>query len=48
MWDAFRSDRPYRSAWTEEQTLAYITEQAGKHFDPHVVPAFLHMIAGVA
>lgn len=33
VWDALRSDRPYRAAWSDEQALEYIHEQAGKHFD---------------
>jgi PAS domain S-box-containing protein/putative nucleotidyltransferase with HDIG domain len=41
VWDALRSDRPYRKAWSEEQTLEFIEEQAGKHFDPEVVRVFL-------
>lgn len=41
VWDALRSDRPYRKAWPEEKTLEYIREQAGKHFAPDVVEAFL-------
>ncbi len=45
VWDALRSDRPYRAAWPVEDTLAYIREQAGKHFDPQVVEAFLEMIS---
>ncbi len=44
VWDALRSDRPYRSAWTEEQTVAYLRSLAGTHFDPQVVAAFLEMI----
>ena len=44
VWDALRSDRPYRLAWSEEEALAYIREQSGKHFDPHVVEVFLKMI----
>jgi putative two-component system response regulator len=40
VWDALTSDRPYRKAWTEEQALAYIREQSGKHFDPQVVELF--------
>ena len=43
VWDALTSDRPYRPAWTEEATLAYIDEQAGKHFDPAVVHVFLKL-----
>src|SRR5712692_2011125 len=44
VWDALRSDRPYRAAWTEERAKAYIQEQAGIHFDPKVVTAFLKML----
>ncbi len=43
VWDALRSDRPYRPAWTEEQVQEYIRSQAGKHFDPRVVEVFLEM-----
>ena len=44
VWDALTSDRPYRPAWSEEKTIAYIKEQAGKHFDPDVVEKFLIVI----
>ena len=44
VWDALTSDRPYRSAWTEEQALTYIREQAGSHFDPQVVDLFFKVI----
>lgn len=40
VWDALTSDRPYRRAWSEEEALTYIREQAGKHFDPQVVELF--------
>ena len=42
--DALRSDRSYRTAWSPEKTLAYLTEQSGKHFDPRVVKAFSKII----
>ena len=42
-WDALRSDRPYREAWDEERALNHIQEQAGTHFDPRVVEAFLEL-----
>jgi putative nucleotidyltransferase with HDIG domain len=44
VWDALRSDRPYRKAWTGAKAAEYIREQSGKHFDPRVVDAFLKMI----
>jgi putative nucleotidyltransferase with HDIG domain len=40
VWDALRSDRPYRPAWSREKTLAYIKENADTHFDPRVVEHF--------
>lgn len=44
VWDALCSDRPYRKAWTKQQTLAYILERSGKQFDPRLVSAFKEMI----
>jgi HD-GYP domain-containing protein (c-di-GMP phosphodiesterase class II) len=44
VWDALRSDRPYRRARPKEMVYAYIREQAGRHFDPQVVEAFLKML----
>ncbi|MDQ7787097.1 MAG: GAF domain-containing protein [Thermodesulfovibrionales bacterium] len=44
VWDALRSDRPYRAAWSEQQTLEYILNESGKHFDPKVVKAFVKIL----
>ena len=44
VWDALRSDRPYRTAWSAEKTIEYIRGQAGSHFDPKVVEYFLEII----
>jgi putative nucleotidyltransferase with HDIG domain len=44
VWDALRSDRPYRKAWQEEKVMDYLREQAGKHFDPAVVNKFLGLL----
>ncbi|MBC8505109.1 MAG: HD domain-containing protein [Chloroflexi bacterium] len=44
VWDALRSDRPYRDAWPKDKVLEHIHQQAGKHFDPKVVEAFLKFI----
>jgi HD-GYP domain-containing protein (c-di-GMP phosphodiesterase class II) len=40
VWDAIRSDRPYREAMSAAKALHYIEENRGRHFDPHVVDAF--------
>jgi putative nucleotidyltransferase with HDIG domain len=44
VWDALRSDRPYRKAWPDEKVMAYIKEESGKHFDPNVVDNFLEVL----
>jgi HD-GYP domain-containing protein (c-di-GMP phosphodiesterase class II) len=41
VWDALRSDRPYRKGWSEEKTLEHIRSLSGVHFDPRVVDIFL-------
>jgi PAS domain S-box-containing protein len=44
VWDALTSDRPYRAAWSDEATFAHLRENAGRHFDPACVDAFLAMM----
>jgi len=44
VWDALRSDRPYRLAWEEEKIIDYIRERAGVEFDPKVVDAFFKLV----
>ncbi len=44
VWDALRSDRPYRKALPDEEATQYIREQSGKQLDPEVVRAFLEML----
>jgi HD-GYP domain-containing protein (c-di-GMP phosphodiesterase class II) len=44
VWDALRSERPYRAAWSEEQAREYLRQQTGKHFDPKLVERFLKIV----
>jgi len=44
VWDALLSDRPYRQAWSIDQTRQYIRSEAGAHFDPYVVETFLRLL----
>jgi PAS domain S-box-containing protein/putative nucleotidyltransferase with HDIG domain len=44
VWDALRSDRPYRKRWPEAQVLEHIRSLAGTHFAPQVVEVFLRLI----
>ncbi len=41
VFDALRSARPYRPAWPLERVVAHVESQAGTHFDPRAVEAFL-------
>jgi putative nucleotidyltransferase with HDIG domain len=43
VWDALTSDRPYRNAWAERQTLEYIRLESGRHFDPQIVNVFFSL-----
>ncbi len=40
VYDALRSTRPYKSAFSHEKAYKIIIEGAGKHFDPAVIEAF--------
>jgi putative two-component system response regulator len=44
VWDAMRTDRPYRPAWSEEKALEYIKSESGRHFDPHIASVFLNEV----
>jgi len=44
VYDALSTKRPYRDAWPQEKTLAYLEERAGAEFDPDLVSAFTRMM----
>ena len=44
VWDALRSERPYRARWPDAEAREYIRLQSGKHFDPHLVDVFLSIL----
>lgn len=41
VYDALTSTRPYKTPWPVEQTLDYLTNNKGSHFDPDCVNAFM-------
>ena len=43
IYDALRQKRHYKNAWSEKQTIDYITDNCGKIFDPKLVDLFLIM-----
>ncbi len=44
VYDALRTDRPYRDAWPSEKVLAYLEERSGLEFDGVIAHAFTQMI----
>jgi len=40
IWDALRSDRPYREGWSEAAVLEHLHQIAGSHLDPELVDLF--------
>jgi putative nucleotidyltransferase with HDIG domain len=44
VYDALRTRRPYRDAWSSTQALDYITARAGAEFDPAMAAAFIEMM----
>jgi HD-GYP domain-containing protein (c-di-GMP phosphodiesterase class II) len=43
VWDALRTNRPYRLAWPEAKVRDHIAAGRGTHFDPEVVEAFFRI-----
>jgi putative nucleotidyltransferase with HDIG domain len=44
VYDALRTHRPYRDAWSFEKALAYLEERSGLEFDPGLVTSFVRMM----
>jgi HD-GYP domain-containing protein (c-di-GMP phosphodiesterase class II) len=44
VYDALRTRRPYRDAWSSTQALEYIHERTGTEFDPAMAAAFIEMM----
>lgn len=47
VFDALTSSRPYKSAWPVPEAIAFITQQAGKHFDPELVPLLVEHLPAI-
>jgi putative nucleotidyltransferase with HDIG domain len=43
VWDALRSNRPYRAGWPEGRVHDYLLAESGRHFDPNVVSGFMSL-----
>jgi putative two-component system response regulator len=47
VFDALTSVRPYKKAWSIDDAVALLQRDAGKHFDPALVPAFIGILPQV-
>lgn len=47
VFDALTSERPYKKAWSVEEAVDFLQSQAGKHFDPVLVPMFVDLLPQV-
>lgn len=43
VYDAFTHQRPYKPAWPRQESIDEIRSEAGRHFDPLVIDAFLEL-----
>ncbi|HEU4846524.1 MAG TPA: DUF3369 domain-containing protein [Burkholderiaceae bacterium] len=44
VFDSLLHERPYKEPWPHTEVMSYITERAGKQFDPEVVTALVELI----
>ncbi|MDT8445801.1 MAG: response regulator [bacterium] len=44
VFDALTCVRPYKKAWSTEDAVQLIQDEAGKHFDPQLVPLFVSIL----
>ncbi len=47
VYDALRSQRSYKKAWTEEQTLEEMHKMSGTKFDPELLDVFFHILPNI-
>ena len=47
VFDALTSERPYKKAWSIEDSVAEIVRGKGSHFDPHLVDLFVQRLPDV-
>ena len=47
VFDALTTERPYKKAWPIEETVEFLKDQRGKHFDPELVELFLEILPDI-
>lgn len=46
-FDALTNVRPYKAAWPLDEAVAFLEREAGRHFDPRLVPKFVGLLPQV-
>jgi putative nucleotidyltransferase with HDIG domain len=44
VWDALRSERPYRQAMSDNEVFEHLVSLSGVHFDPDILKAFIEFM----
>ena len=44
VFDALTMNRPYKKAWSIEDAISYLRQEAGSHLDPRLVGSFIEVI----
>lgn len=47
VFDALTCERPYKKAWSEQAAIELLQKEAGKHFDPQLIPLFIETLPRV-
>lgn len=47
VFDALTSERPYKKPWAVADAIQFVKDQAGSHFDPHMVSKFIEIMPAV-
>lgn len=47
VFDALTSARPYKAAWSDEDALAMMEKQSGRHFDPQLMKIFREIMPDI-
>ena len=47
VFDALITVRPYKRAFSVEETMEYMTTQAGRHFEPRLIDALVAILPEV-
>lgn len=47
VFDALTTERPYKNAWPIDETIEFLKEQSGKHFEPRLVELFIEILPNI-